>query len=206
MDVPQQVSLAEITAYLRTKISGTNKRNTKANAACVMLLNSNGWDEKLHGNVIAATQILQTFFSRGGTDNPIGICKLTAAAQAMGEMVCENYGITDATWQATGRMGCLLVEAYYQCGFIYIYRDPGYSQHSDQAPRVLEVTEKWCQIKAMPNEIHKLFRATTLEPAEHDDRDVVKTKSESVHQLVREEPDPKPVSYTHLTLPTICSV
>ena len=124
MDVPQQVSLAEITAYLRTKISGTNKRNPKANAACVKLLNSNGWDEKLHGTVIASTQILQTFFSRGGTDNPIGICKLTAVAIAMGEMVNETYGITDATWQAIGRMGCLFIEAYYQCGFCLLYTSP----------------------------------------------------------------------------------
>ena len=157
------MALAELTSYLKQKLAKTNMNNSKSHTGAVIVLASEGWQEKLPQTVETSVFLLYSCLTRAA-NTPAGMCRLVSALSLMGKVACNTFGHTDPNFQAEMRVGALYIEAFYQCGYIDIFRDNGFSKYDKTAPYIVEATHKWSDLHQIDYSDASLYRGTSPEP------------------------------------------
>ena len=161
----RSMALAELTSYLKQKLAKTNTNNSKSHTGAVIILASEGWLEKLPQTVETSVFLLYSCLTRGA-NTPAGMCRLVSALSLIGKISCNTFGHTDPNFQAEMRVGALYIEAFYQCGYIDIFRDNGFSKYDKTAPYIVEATHKWASLHNIDYSDASLYRGTSPEPQE----------------------------------------
>ena len=134
--------LTELKEYLTDKIdSGMSNSNTG-----VMLLKLYPtYEEDIEEMLVVSIQTLQYLFTKETTDSPAGMSSLTNASMKLGRNIFKYMERKPVTWKDELRLGDLLVEAFYNCGFINI----DYPARRDSS-HTIRVAPRWAQLKSMP--------------------------------------------------------
>ena len=157
--------MIEIITYLNGKVHKVNVNNSRASQAAVMLRLYPDYDQKIEEICYVVRDIMQNHFAKSSTDNPAGMAKLTALSMAIGKVVDARISPVQSSWTKHLRLGDFFLEAFFQCDYVSIYREPGFSEHSSRAPYVVAVLEKWEQISHIPDHIvSKTLRGTSSRP------------------------------------------
>ena len=157
--------MKDIILYLDNKVTSVNVRNSRANQAAVLLRLYPDYANKIEEICYVVREIMQTHFSRDSKDNPAGTAKLTALSMSIGKVIAGRISEADVSWTKHLRIGDLFLEAFFQCDYVSIYREPGFSEFSSRAPYVVAVLEKWESISHIPDHmVAKLLVGTSNKP------------------------------------------
>ena len=157
--------MKDIIDYLNDKVHKVNINNSRANQAAVLLRLYPEYDMKIEELCYIVREIMQNQFAKNSTDNPAGTAKLTALSMSIGKTLCNRISDKPVSWTKHLRVGDLFLEAFFQCDYVSIYREPGFSEFSSRAPYIVAVLEKWEKISHIPDHIvGKILKGTSQEP------------------------------------------
>ena len=156
--------LNEVVDYLAEKIESVNVDNPKANSGAKHL-KKNDKLNNLHEVVAIAFDIIQQSFTKATSDNPAGECRLTAISSLIGThiMVKDEERNLYENWELAIRIGDLLIEAYYNCGFVDLYYPQMRNSH-----HIVLATNKWTEIEPIDTTFLRYnLRGTVMEKPDH---------------------------------------
>ena len=133
------------------KIEGVNLNNPKCHTGGRVIKESDKYRERLSVYLLITLQVL---LQRLSTDKNLsnGQCKLTEASITIGEQITTaipNKKIEYSTWELLG-IGDFFLGAFYNCGFIDIYRNEAYSEWDSAAPYIIEVKDSFIELSEIP--------------------------------------------------------
>ena len=134
--------LTELKSYLIEKIdSGLANTNTG-----VMLLKLYPeYEERMEDMLVVAIQTMQNLFTKETVDSPAGTSSLTNLSIKVGKHLYKYMERTPVTWKDELRLGDLIVETFYNCGFINI----DYPARRDSS-HMVRVASKWGNLRTIP--------------------------------------------------------
>ena len=139
-------ALTELKLYLLEKIERINVNNPKANSGGVMLKLYEGHEEEMDDILTHALQTMTWLFIKDSTDNPAGTSSLTNMSTKIGKTVYRYMEREPVSWKDELRLGDLIIEAFYNCGFVNI----DYPARRDSS-HIIRVTTKWERFKEIPD-------------------------------------------------------
>ena len=153
--------LTELKEYLLEKLDSTNANNPKANSGAVLLKMYEPYEEEMEKMLVNIIQTMTTLFSKETSDSPAGTSSLTNMSIKIGKHLYNYMGRTPVTWRDELRLGDLIVETFYNCGFINI----DYPARRDSSHTV-RVAPLWSRLSTIPQSaIQEIgLMATTFSP------------------------------------------
>ena len=140
--------LTELKEYLVEKLERTNINNPKANRGAVLLKLNEEWEDKFDDIIDEVTEIMQRLFSKETADSLSGETPLTNLSMKIGAHMFRTLDRESMSWKDELKMGDLIIEAFYNCGFINI----DYPARRDSS-HVVAVSVRWPEIARRPRNL-----------------------------------------------------
>ena len=151
--------LTEPKLYLLDKLEKTNINNPKANTGAVLIKLYQNYEEEIEQMLVITIQVMQSLFSKETSDSPSGTSPLTNMARKVGESLFRYMEREPVSWREDLRLGDLLMEVFYNCGFINI----DYPARRDSS-HIVKVAPMWAELRKIPeSDMRVALKATDFE-------------------------------------------
>ena len=157
----KQTPIETITNIMITRANKRPITHPKAHSGYVTLRGSDDYEEHMIKYVYMALSIIISRFSADTRDTPRGQSKLTELSAAIGRTVVRQFTDEDIPTAKQVNVGNCFIGAFYEAGYVHIYRDTGYSEYSNRAPYIVEATTYFGDLAELPEELKdKILTAT----------------------------------------------
>ena len=137
--------LTEPKLYLLDKLEKTNINNPKANTGAVLIKLYQNYEEEIEQMLVITIQVMQSLFSKETSDSPSGTSALTNMSRKVGQRLFRYMERDPVSWKEELRLGDLLMEVFYNCGFVNI----DYPARRDSS-HIVRVAIKWAELSKIP--------------------------------------------------------
>ena len=181
-----------VAEWLKVKVKAVKVNNPTANKGLLLLRNSADYEEKLTLYMANALQIIVTRLSNDNNGMPHGLAKFTETAIAIGKYIEYAADMPELLQEKHCAIGACFIGALHSNGYLDLYRDPGFSEHSKRAPTVIEPTDLFSTLRNLSAIEDKLtLLATTYGKIKNIDqmlqghgRNLVKSSNEEIEEMV----------------------
>ena len=144
------------------KIAEVKPLNPKSNQGLVTLRGVPEYSEETLKWCWIALQLLTSRFQSDTRECPKGHAKLTELSVSIGKNIVTSFSDTDMSAIKHVQVGDVMLGAFNSLGYVSIYRDAGYSEFDSQAPYIVEATDKFTELRELPEILEKdILRATS---------------------------------------------